>query len=492
MSKRALKAISKNLVIGVVVVIVVVAALIAYFAIPPKLTTTTSTTSTTTSTTSTTSTTTGGLPKQITLWKQVYADQYSQQVWEKLYKDFEAKYGITIKATTWEPSDGNNKMVVAYEAGSPDLLPDVSNMIGELATQTYLSRGSAEPLDDIYKWLKDNWGDDLNTELFENLMWTGPDGQKHIYLLPWGASGWYLNIHTDFLEGSGVTLDDLKTFDSLNRSLYKLKDYYKSKGMNVIPLDIQLSPSSLGDAHEDVDLFYTVFSGHEVIENGKITINATEENFNAFVKVFEVFKKWYEDGILPKGALTESDMVNNVNFQNGITAMTFNNVGTMIGAARRAHPDWHFAVVPLPASDKHPSVFTILMPRTIFIPANRPAEYKQAAKLWIKFILNKTNYAAWYGEQGGFEYTDVPIYKSLLNRGQYLSDPVWKGVAESFKPGAKVYLWSRFKSMTFADSYNRALVQISEQKAMIGVLTPVDAAKEYLNALFPLYKKWGW
>ncbi|MEM3574022.1 MAG: hypothetical protein QXJ62_07360, partial [Nitrososphaeria archaeon] len=124
MSKKTLKAISKSLMIGVIVVIIVAAALVAYFAMPQATTTTTSATTTTASTTTTTTSTTTGPAKEIKLWKQVYADQYSQQVWENLYKEFEAKYGIKITATTWEPSDGNNKMVVAYEAGSPDLLPD--------------------------------------------------------------------------------------------------------------------------------------------------------------------------------------------------------------------------------------------------------------------------------------------------------------------------------------------------------------------------------
>jgi ABC-type glycerol-3-phosphate transport system substrate-binding protein len=96
------------------------------------------------------------LPSEITLWKQTYADLYSQQACENLYKEFERQYGIRIKTVTLEPSDGNNKMNVALEAGSPSLLPDISNMIGELAIQVRINQGKTEPLDDIYEWLKQN------------------------------------------------------------------------------------------------------------------------------------------------------------------------------------------------------------------------------------------------------------------------------------------------------------------------------------------------
>jgi len=254
----------------------------------------------------------------------------------------------------------------------------------------------------------------------------------------------------------------------------------------------QASLLSLGDSHEDIDTLYIAFSGHDVIENGKITINATQQNYEAFQKVLATLKKWYEDGILPKGALTELDLSNNVNFINGITAMTWNNVGTMIGAAKRQHPDWKFATVPLPTTPNHPQPFGILMPRTFFIPADRPPEYKEAAKLFIKFVLNRTVYEKWWGDQGGFEYSDVPIYKSLLNRGAYLTDPVWRGVAEIFKGAGKLYVWSRFESMTFGESYNRALAQVYAQNVVIGAMTPKEATDKFLADLFNIYRKWGW
>jgi ABC-type glycerol-3-phosphate transport system substrate-binding protein len=296
----------------------------------------------------------------------------------------------------------------------------------------------------------------------------------------------------DYLDICGVSLDDLRSFDRFNVSLYKLRDCYRSKGLNIIPFDVQISPLSLGDSHEDIDTLYIAFSGRDVIEGGRITINATQENYEAFQRVLLTLKKWYEDGILPKGALTELDLTNNVNFINGLTAMTWNNVGTMIGAAKRQHPDWKFAVVPLPTTEKHPQPFGILMPRTLFIPSDRPPEYKEAAKLFIKFILNKTNYEKWYGDQGGFEYADVPIYRSLLNRGAYLTDPVWKGVAEVFKGGGRIYMWSRFASMTFGESYNRALAQIYAQNVVIGAMSAKEATDAFLRDLFNIYRKWGW
>ncbi len=484
------------IIVSIIIILAIIGGAIAYYYLTPPTTTPIKTTPLTASPTLTTGVATPTTPptvvKELILWKQVYADPYAQSVWERVYKEFEAATGIHVKAITWEPSDGNNKMMVALTVKSPELLPHVSNMIGELASMVCAPQGCLEPLDDIYEWLKANWGNDLVIELFELMKWPGPDGKLHIYQLPWGASVWMLNLRYDIMKQAGLKPEDFSTFDKLNASLYYLRDYFKSKGIRMIPFDIQLSPTSLGDAPEDVDMLFTIFAGVHVYDpkTKMPLLNATPENFQALVKVLEVLKKWYDDGILPKGAITESDMINNVNFINGITFGTPNNVGTMIGVAKRQHPEWEYIVLPLPASDKHPEPFGILMPRTFLIPAYIPPEAKQAAKEFIKFVLNKTNYEKWYGYEGGFEYTDIPIYKSMLDKGAYVNDTlVWKPIADIVKKG-KLYVWSRFASFTFAEVYNNAVYQIREQEVIVGAKTPEEAAKSIVAEVYKIWNKW--
>ncbi|MGC8912048.1 MAG: ABC transporter substrate-binding protein [Nitrososphaeria archaeon] len=473
------KAISRMAFAAIIVVIIIIAALAVYLALPG--TTTTTTTSATTSTT-----TTAPATKTLKLWIQAYSSTIDREKWETIYKEFEAQTGIKVQVSEFSASDLTAKFTAVLEAGVPETFPDLYAWSTTFNVM-WAAKGQLAPLDDIVDWLYKNWGSDIIDQNFQMCKWIGPDGNRRYYAVSVGFVTQSMFVRQDILERAGLTLNDLSTFDKFNRSLYILRDKIREWGENMFPLDIQVSAVAPTDGTYDYWLLWRLFSGVAPVDaEGKIYVNDTQQHYDAHAKATALLAKWYKDGIISKAALTEAEVDNNVNFLTGRSVMTFNGVASIYVQAKAQHPDWKIAVVPLPENPASGASRTVIVEiRPYMIPANLPENRASNAKAFLKFILNRTNYEKWFGTQGGFGWLDAPMFKSILNKEPYLTDPVWKGVREGILSGTIDPATIR---PSFSILHAQSFFMLTASKVMLDVMTPADAAKTIVNQIYTSVK----
>ncbi len=118
-------------------------------------------------------------------------------------------------------------------------------------------------------------------------------GEEHLYGLPFMGEVQTLNYRNDILAEHGVSASDLpSTWDDLERLARRLSDPDKLQyGMT-----FDLSPSFFPqNAYVPI---LRALRGSVVDERGRLDVSSPEA-----VRTFEMMKRWYQDGLIPRSAL---------------------------------------------------------------------------------------------------------------------------------------------------------------------------------------------
>lgn len=119
-------------------------------------------------------------------------------------------------------------------------------------------------------------------------------GKEHLYGLPWLGEIMALNYRRDMLRENGLTDADVpETYEELEAIARKLRDPAKKQ----YGVTLDLSPGFFSqNAYVPV---LRSLRGSVVDDKGRLDVSSPEA-----AKTFEMLKRWYTQGLMPKGALT--------------------------------------------------------------------------------------------------------------------------------------------------------------------------------------------
>ena len=160
----------------------------------------------------------------------------------------------------------------------------------------YAEGGFLEPLEEILKpELEAGLLNEFLPGYLQNCRLEDPrTGQEHLYGLPWLGEIMALNYRRDVLRENGVSDTEVpETYEQLEALARKLRDPAKKQ----YGVTLDLSPGFFSqNAYVPV---LRSMRGSVVDAKGRLDVSSPEA-----AKTFEMLKRWYAQGLMPKGALT--------------------------------------------------------------------------------------------------------------------------------------------------------------------------------------------
>lgn len=455
LSKKAITTI--QVAILVVIIIAVIAGVAAYFLLQPKTQT-------------------------IKIWHWTFTSESERKLWHSLAENFSKQYPqYIVEIAEFSAGDLISKTTAALEAGAPAAMPDIIHTV--IPNLLWAKKGQLADLSDVASYIINKYGGDLVDLWKEGLLdkIPGPDGVRRRYWLSNGyALAGCLIVNLDLLDKGGVKLSDLMTFEGLNASLYRLRDRFTALGLEARPLDFQISSNAPNDGTADFIMVFEALAGHPLYDLSGLHLGEADRQY--IRATVELLAEWYKDDILMEGALVEGEAENNVNFITGKCAMTGNAVASIIARLKEESPKTKAAVVPF--AGRSGSV----QARPFMVPAALPAERLEAAKTFLKWFFERDNYVAFYGTSGGRGALDAPIYKSILNKEPYLTDPVWSGVKSILELKIPDPKWTSV-GISMLASEGKLMGEVAAY--ITGAKTLEGATETIITAIKNAVQQWG-
>jgi multiple sugar transport system substrate-binding protein len=336
--------------------------------------------------------------KTITLWMYpVIGDQAaSDAYWQKVEKDFEAaNSGIDLKVEM-QPWAKRDEKVAAAFAGKKG--PDVLLLIPDQLPQ-YVKNGSLEPVDDVVE-------PDKSKFLPAAIPGLTVDGK--VYGAPIYHTVTTTMYNKKLLDKAGITTPPA-TWDEIKAAAPKLK----AAGFST--LDYSASPEASLNLN-----FYPLLwqAGGKVFADGGKTVAFNEA---PGVEALTFLKSLYDEGAVPKSALTNGNVVADQPFGKGQVAMAFTSTPA---DAKTVAGTWGAGnvVIGTPLTDKKQVGFGL--PGGLSV--NAASKNVDEAKKFLSFMIQPTQLESLSKASGFFTpRTDVkapitdPVAQKFADALQY-------------------------------------------------------------------------
>jgi ABC-type glycerol-3-phosphate transport system substrate-binding protein len=336
--------------------------------------------------------------KTITLWMYpVIGDQAaSDAYWQKVEKDFEAaNSGIDLKVEM-QPWANRDEKVAAAFAGKKG--PDVLLLIPDQLPQ-YVKNGSLEPVDDVVE-------PDKSKFLPAAIPGLTVDGK--VYGAPIYHTVTTTMYNKKLLDKAGITTPP-ETWDEIKAAAPKLK----AAGFST--LDYSASPEASLNLN-----FYPLLwqAGGKVFDDGGKTVAFNQA---PGVEALTFLKSLYDEGAVPKSALTNGNVVADQPFGKGQVAMAFTSTPA---DAKTVAGTWGAAnvVIGTPLTEEKQVGFGL--PGGLSV--NAASENVDAAKKFLSFMIQPAQLESLSKASGFFTpRTDVkapitdPIAQKFADALQY-------------------------------------------------------------------------
>jgi multiple sugar transport system substrate-binding protein len=297
--------------------------------------------------------------KTITLWMYpVIGDQAaSDTYWQKVEKDFEAaNSGIDLKVEM-QPWANRDEKVAAAFAGKKG--PDVLLLIPDQLPQ-YVKNGSLEPVDDVV---------DPDKSKFLPAAIPGLTVDGKVYGAPIYHTVTTTMYNKKLLDKAGITTPPA-TWEEIKAAAPKLK----AAGFST--LDYSASPEASLNLN-----FYPLLwqAGGKVFADGGKTVAFNEA---PGVEALTFLKSLYDEGAVPKSALTNGNVVADQPFGKGQVAMAFTSTPA---DAKTVAGTWGAGnvVIGTPLTDKKQVGFGL--PGGLSV--NAASKNVDAAKKFLSFMI---------------------------------------------------------------------------------------------------------
>jgi len=329
-----------------------------------------------------------GAKLRVLRWKRFV--QGDEDVWAANTKKFTETTGIEVRvdAEGWE--DVRPKAAVAANTGAgPDIILSTND-------DANLYPDKLVDMTDVAEYLGKKYGGWYPAcEAFLR-----PDGKKWIGV-PLGGTGSMIVYRESMLKAAG--------FDKVPRDTDGFLRMFKALKEKGTPGGMALGHAT-GDAGWTQWLMWA-FGGKLVDQNNKVVINSPET-----IKALEYGKELYANFI--PGTLSWLDPNNNKAFLDGQISITNNGISVYYAAKNSTDPK----VKEMAADIQHASfpIGPVGVPTEYHLFFNQMVmkytKYPQAAKEFIRFMMEQEQFGAWMQGAGG--YISQPLRA-------YESNPVW-------------------------------------------------------------------
>ena len=244
--------------------------------------------------------------------------------------------------------------------------------------------------------------------------------------IPLGAAGARIVYRISALKEAGFE-EWPKDFDGMLKATQALAAKGKPGGLAL--------GNAVGDANTWCHWLVWSFGGKMVDENDQVVINSPET-----IAALEYAKEFYKTFV--PGTLSWLDPSNNKAFLDGQLSWTINGISVYYAAKNSEDPkikamveDINHAILPV-GPVGHPTELHLTVPAMVFAYT----EYPNAAKDYIRFMLEREQYVPWQEASLGYfsqplrEYEKSPVWTADPKHTPYrdlMANMLWPGYAGS-------------------------------------------------------------
>ncbi|OSQ36435.1 ABC transporter substrate-binding protein [Thalassospira mesophila] len=238
----------------------------------------------------------------LTIWGLQAFNKKADALIEKMATDFGKEKGIDVDYIVVPANVLTERLASAFEGHAA---PDVYMQLGQ-KSQYYAKQGLTQPLDDVLEKLRSMDGG-IYESLVPQSMYDG-----HVHSVPIEVDVVPMYARTDLLKTAGLEIP--KTWGELRtaaQAIVKANPQYTGLGL---PL------SNANDAETDLRMLIWSFGGSMFSKDGsEVTWNTPDT-----VKAYQYIADMFEEGTIPRSALTWDDAGNNTAYQTGRAAFIMN------------------------------------------------------------------------------------------------------------------------------------------------------------------------
>lgn len=240
--------------------------------------------------------------QDLTIWGIPAFNETGDAAIEEIAEGFGEAQGLDIEYSVVPADVLNERLAAAFEGGSP---PDLFMQTGQQA-QFYIDRGVVQPIPGVLDEMRSVEGG-----IYENTVAPGEKGGE-IYAVPVEVDLVPMYARTDLLEDVGMEVP--QTWEELRAAAQAIVEANPQIAGFGMPL------STANDAESIIRMVVWSFGGEMFDETGETVTWDSPETRAAYQFVADMF----EEGTIPRSALTWDDGGNNTAYQTGRTAFTMN------------------------------------------------------------------------------------------------------------------------------------------------------------------------
>lgn len=179
-------------------------------------------------------------------------------------------------------------------------------------------------------------------------------GETHVYGLPWLGEIQALNYWKDALRERGIPERELprtwEEFEALARRLKGAAQQAKGAGAPVVQHGMTFDFSMTFFAQNAYIPVLRALAGKVTDERGRIDVSSPEAE-----QTFALLKRWFEEGLIPKGALTMHQAADDFRARIAVLFPNWQSRGFWAIRAMK-EGEKHIGIVPCPGSQEHGSL----------------------------------------------------------------------------------------------------------------------------------------
>jgi multiple sugar transport system substrate-binding protein len=396
--------------------------------------------------------------KTLTAYWVKWNDDYNKGITEAA-AEFEKATGCKIDFVWAGDIELGLKLFTAVETKK---LPDMAAIWAGEHVPVFNAMGVLQPVSDVVKELKTKYGDFYDS-MFPMVTFKGENYAVPFFAIPDG-----LHVRTDILKEAGLSLP--KTWDDVLNIAKKTTNPEKK---------IYGFGQGLSGGDFDAEKWFTTmlmsYGGSVLSADGKkVTLNSP-----AALKVLKWIKEGWDAKIFPPDCTQWDSSGNNKSWNSGQAVMIY-NASSSLWAMRKTAPDLlakSAMVAPIAGPAK-----TLQVLDEHCITIFKSSENKEAAKAFIKFLMEKERYSNIVmpiAEPVIKSFGDDPKWKDPLNRPFLEAMPYTRGLGF---PGPT--------TPGICEAYNRRVLGDMMASMIVYKRSPEKVLQDTSKLLEAIFARW--
>lgn len=421
---------------------------------------------------------------QVVLWwnKSYYPEE--DAALERIIEQWELESGNTAELSFFTTEDLPKKILSAVEAGNP---PDIAFAhLNDWQINPRLAwLGQLEDVSDVVGPMEDAYTEAAlkSVSLYNNVADT-----RGYYAIPLEAQTIHVHYWKPLLQEAGMSPDDIPNdwdafWDFWIQAQQALRDQQGRE--DIYALGFPMSAQAT-DTYFLLQQFFEAYGVRFMDDDGQLLFD-DQEVMDGIAKVLEWETNFYQEGVVPPGAINWLDPDNNVNFLNQTTVMT-PNPSLSIPASQLEDEAIYLEQIGTQAlpngPDGNPLTYMVSIKSAIIFSESKN---KEGAKDFMSYLIQPARLADYLKASLGRWFPVMP---------EVLEDPFWSDTEDPHIAAA----FQQFQQETrpFQTSLNPAYHEVLAQNVwgnalgqiIVGGASPDQAAQQAATQIKQIFEQW--